>query len=98
MDVKCLAGARQVAVVAEVGLEGVDQLGAMLFVVVQDRSDGALHERYDVTSVAPSPPRPSASSVSRQRRASRRAAGTCSGRSIVADAPAVTGADNAPAS
>src|ERR1019366_5584447 len=48
VDVQLLAGARQVAVVAEVGLQGADQLGAALFVVVQDRSDGASHERYDV--------------------------------------------------
>ena len=52
VDVQRLAGARQVAVVAEVGLEGGDQLGATLFVVVQNRSDGASHERYDVTPVA----------------------------------------------
>jgi hypothetical protein len=39
VDVQCLAGTRQAAVVAEVNLKGVDQVGAMLFVVVQDWSD-----------------------------------------------------------
>ena len=56
------------------------------------RSPSSTPRKPSSAALAPSPSRRSDSSASRQRWASLRAAGTSSGRSMVADAPAVTGA------